>query len=465
MVSGHVSSDEIRSRFSSAMSKMYRHEVPQYDTLLGIVEDINSDILNNKIEIKEKLQNDGSINRLNVERHGAIRLGSPSELNNCRRLFAIMGMRPVGYYDLSVAGVPVHSTAFRPTNAVALERNPFRIFTSLLRIELIEDSSLRRKVEKILNLRSIFSKKLINMVDSFEKFNELTSDEADLFVEESINAFRWHQDTPVSRDMYEELHREHPLIADVVYFRGPHINHLTPRTLDIDRVQSVMQQHGITPKAIIEGPPKRKVPILLRQTSFVALNEEITFMGGGEGTVGTHTARFGEIEQRGGALTPKGRDLYDSLIEKAKSGKVDEYSSILKDLFRKFPDDEVILRREGLAFFQYKIIDNKKIKKSTDSLQELIDTGSVEAIPITYEDFLPISAAGIFHSNLNDQPAQTYSTGSARDAFEKALGCGVLDEMVLYEKIQNNSIESIEKLLGRRLIDIPSTTKLPDFES
>ncbi len=26
---------------------------------------------------------------------------------------------------------------------------------------------------------------------------------------------------------------------------------------------------------------------------------------------GTHTARFGEIEQRGVALTPKGRQLYD----------------------------------------------------------------------------------------------------------------------------------------------------------
>ncbi len=41
-----------------------------------------------------------------------------------RRLFAVMGMAPVGYYDLSVAGVPVHSTAFRPTTAQALRPIP-----------------------------------------------------------------------------------------------------------------------------------------------------------------------------------------------------------------------------------------------------------------------------------------------------------------------------------------------------
>ena len=62
-----------------------------------------------------------------------------------RRLFAVMGMHPVGYYDLSIAGVPVHSTAFRPIADAALKRNPFRIFTSLLRLELIESTELRKQ--------------------------------------------------------------------------------------------------------------------------------------------------------------------------------------------------------------------------------------------------------------------------------------------------------------------------------
>ncbi len=36
---------------------------------------------------------------------------------------------------------------------------------------------------------------------------------------------------------------------------------------------------------------------------------------------GTHTARFGEIEQRGVALTPKGRQLYDDLLRNAGTGQ------------------------------------------------------------------------------------------------------------------------------------------------
>ena len=40
---------------------------------------------------------------------------------------------------------------------------------------------------------------------------------------------------PSIRKPYHALHEEHRLIADVVCFPGCHINHLTPRTLDIDR--------------------------------------------------------------------------------------------------------------------------------------------------------------------------------------------------------------------------------------
>jgi len=36
--------------------------------------------------------------------------------------------------------VPVHSTAFRPVDDTALRRNPFRVFTSLLRPELQLDT-------------------------------------------------------------------------------------------------------------------------------------------------------------------------------------------------------------------------------------------------------------------------------------------------------------------------------------
>ncbi|MFP3354698.1 DUF1338 family protein, partial [Pseudoalteromonas sp. SIMBA_153] len=76
---------------------------------------------------------------------------------------------------------------------------------------------------------------------------------------------------------------------------------------------------------MIEGPPKRNCQILLRQTSFKALEEAVRFKntladaGQNSHEQGQHTARFGEIEQRGVALTPKGRALYDKLLSDARN--------------------------------------------------------------------------------------------------------------------------------------------------
>ena len=127
MSSAYVSSDEIRDQFSSAMSAMYQQEVPQYGTLLSLVEAVNQEVLAAQPALNSALQESDDLARINVERHGAIRVGSADELAMLRRMFAVMGMAPVGYYDLAAAGVPVHSTAFRPVSDSALKRNPFRV--------------------------------------------------------------------------------------------------------------------------------------------------------------------------------------------------------------------------------------------------------------------------------------------------------------------------------------------------
>jgi uncharacterized glyoxalase superfamily metalloenzyme YdcJ len=140
-----VSTDLIRSAFSAAMSAMYRTEVPAYGTLMELVGKVNAETLAADPDLQARLEDTDSLERISEERHGAIRLGTPAELSMMRRVFAVMGMLPVGYYDLSTAGVPVHSTAFRPVGDAALKKNPFRVFTSLLRLDLIADEALRAK--------------------------------------------------------------------------------------------------------------------------------------------------------------------------------------------------------------------------------------------------------------------------------------------------------------------------------
>lgn len=451
-----VSPDEIRTRFSQAMSDMYRHEVPQYGTLLDLVADVNAEVLAADPSLKAQLGQAGELERLDLERHGAIRLGTADELSTIRRVFGVMGMSPVGYYDLSVAGVPVHSTAFRPVTDAALAINPFRVFTSLLRLELIDDPALRAEAAAILAKRRIFTEQALALTDKFEREGGLDSADADTFVAQALETFRWHSAATVDAQTYHRLHQAHRLIADVVCFKGPHINHLTPRTLDIDTAQAEMPKRGIAAKEVVEGPPRRDCPILLRQTSFKALVETIAFQGTADGTPGTHTARFGEIEQRGVALTQAGRALYDRLLAQVRdvgqAGSAGQnYEGRLADVFKEFPDDHASLRQQGLAYYRYQATDAGLAAAGPAiaglPLDSLVAQGHVVAHPIVYEDFLPVSAAGIFQSNLGGTEQKSYTANAAKTVFEHALGSQVLDEIGLYEAAQRRSIDLVRTQL------------------
>ncbi len=452
----YVGPNAIRSRFSAAMSDMYREEVPQYGTLLELVADINALHLADAPQQRDAMRAAGDLERLHVERHGAVRLGTPQELSQARRVFAVMGMEPVGYYDLSVAGVPVHSTAFRPVSDEALAANPFRVFTSLLRLDLLPDAALREQAREILSRRAIFSARALELTALCESQGGLDDAQAAAFVAEVRETFRWHSQATVGADTYARLSDAHRLIADVVCFSGPHINHLTPRTLDIDAAQQEMPRRGIDAKEVVEGPPPRRHPILLRQTSFKALVEPVRFTDGA--APGTHTARFGEIEQRGMALTRDGRALYDRLLAGVRdadgaAAASGSYPQRLAKAFEQFPDDLDTLRRRGLAFFRYRLVlgtaPHALHGAESPDLEALIASGAVAADPIVYEDFLPVSAAGIFQSNLGGTEQRSYAANAAQAAFERDLGAPVHDEIALYAAAQQRSIDAVFAALGQ----------------
>jgi uncharacterized glyoxalase superfamily metalloenzyme YdcJ len=437
-----VDPDDIRTRFSRAMSDMYRAEVPQYGTLLVLVDRVNRETLARDSALAARLNRTGEYKRLSEERHGAIRLGTAQELALIARAFAVMNMVAVGYYDLAAAGIPVHSTAFRPVDESALRRNPFRVFTSLLRLELIDDPGLLAEAAAILGRRRIFTDGLLVLITKAEHDGGLDDAGATSFVAELLETFRWHAQATVDEATYGRLLGAHRLIADIVSFKGPHINHLTPRTIDIDAVQAAMPGEGIVPKEVIEGPPRRNCPVLLRQTSFKALDEAIAFPTGDGGFAeGRHTARFGEVEQRGVALTAKGRALYDALLAEQR---IDAGA----DAFARFPDDWTQLRREGLAFFRYSVIEHGDGEIVADTLDAAIMAGQVAADPIIYEDFLPVSAAGIFRSNLGDGAPSPYRANADRKAFEAALGASVQDEIGLYAALEAASRDQVCRHLG-----------------
>ncbi|MFJ2409916.1 VOC family protein [Pseudomonas sp. NPDC087814] len=447
-----VSPDEIRKGFSKAMSDMYRDEVPLYGALMELVAETNAHVLDTDAGLAHQLQRTGEIQRLDRERHGAIRLGTAEELATISRLFAVMGMQPVGYYDLTPAGVPVHSTAFRAVHESALQTSPFRVFTSLLRLELIENPELRAFAQSALAKRSIFTPRALELIQQAEADGGLDAAHAEEFIQQALETFRWHHTATVTAAQYQQLSDQHRLIADVVAFKGPHINHLTPRTLDIDQVQAAMPGKGITPKAVIEGPPRRQCPILLRQTSFKALDEAIAFTD----AKGSHSARFGEIEQRGVALTPKGRALYDQLLNAARDelsafpneANAGRYTELMEQHFQAFPDNYQQMREQELAYFRYFVTEKGLAAQDKfKTLDELIAAGHVDVEPLVYEDFLPVSAAGIFQSNLGDAAQSHYAANSNQAEFEKALGRQTIDELKLYGETQQRSIDECKRAL------------------
>lgn len=373
--------DQLRADFSQALSDMYRNEVPAYGTLIDIVGRINAQ--------HEGIRSDG-------ERHGAIRLGTAAELSLIGRVFAVLGLYPVGYYDLSVAGLPVHSTAFRPITVEGFNASPFRMFTSLLRLDMLP-SGLRKTAEAALAARSIFSGMGHTLLEQAEREGGLSSKDGTAFIREAVGIFAWRKRAHVDLATYKALLAEHPLIADIVSFQGPHMNHLTPRVADIDAAQAMMGAEGLEIKDTIEGPPRRDIPILLRQTAFKALSEPVEFKTESGWETAHHTARFGEIEQRGAALTHKGRALYDDCLASKN--------------FADFPDTIAELQVQALAYFD--------------------DSGK----PLTYEDFLPVSAAGIFKSNLRaTETSETQTPTGNQFVFEAALGRPVLDMFEIYAK-------------------------------
>ncbi|MGZ9720319.1 2-oxoadipate dioxygenase/decarboxylase HglS [Rhizobium miluonense] len=460
MKSDHISTSDIRSAFSAAMSAMYREEVPAYGTLMELVGRVNDETLAARPALKERLQATDYLDRISEERHGAIRLGTAAELAMMARVFAVMGMYPVGYYDLSTAGVPVHSTAFRPIGDAELKRNPFRVFTSLLRLDLIADEDLREASAQILSKRQIFTEGAIALTEKAERNGGLGKEDAQHFVNEVLETFRWHDEANVDAAMYHRLHDAHRLIADVVSFKGPHINHLTPRTLDIDQVQSLMPEYGIAPKAVVEGPPTRACPILLRQTSFKALEEPVSFRNAdGVWETASHTARFGEIEQRGIALTPKGRALYDKLLDNSRKivrpaadgSNARDYEAALAQSFAEFPDDWSAIRAESLGYFTYSLTAKGKAAATTrGDIEALINQGLVQFDPIVYEDFLPVSAAGIFQSNLGDGAQQEFVASPNQKRFETDLGMKVLNEFDHYAGIEQASIDACLQALSKQ---------------
>ena len=460
-----ISRTDLRARFALSLARLYGREVPAYDTLVDVSREVNSDFVARHGAEAARL---GSIERVTAERHGAIRVGSARELAQVARVFGGFGMHPVGFYDLrdaSKSSVPVVSTAFRPIDAEELARNPFRVFTSMLVHDdrRFFDEATQRQLETFIGARTLFVPELLTLADRSIDQDGLEEADADRYLELATGAFVLSPE-PVDHDWYFHLERISSVAADIGGVPSTHINHLTPRVLDIDDLYARMQALGIAMIDEIQGPPRWEGPdVLLRQTSFRALAEERSFRhADGSVRTGSLRVRFGEVEQRGIALTSAGRDLYDRLVAEvdhrlAAAPAGTTRVEVAGDVWREgLPATERELAVEGLGFFSYRVSDPSVVDRAAEgvSLSSLLASGALVAEPIVYEDFLPRSAAGIFQSNLTDEGSrddEQASTWYDIDRLSDVLGSPISDPTLLYDAQQRASITAAEQVLGVRI--------------
>lgn len=464
----HVTTTQLRARFAAGLSRLYGNEVPAYNVLVQVSQEVNLRVLVRSGAQAERL---GSIGRVTAERHGAIRVGTPSELAQVARIFGALGMLPCGFYDLRESHprpIPVISTAFRPLERDELAANPFRVFTSMLVPEdrRFFSADLESSLRRFLSTRTLFPDELLTLADRAIDHAGLVEADARRFLDLAAASFALSLD-PVNRAWYDELARVSDVAADIGGVGSTHINHLTPRVLDIDDLYLSMQARGIEMIDQIQGPPRWEGPdVLLRQTSFRALAEPRRFREtDGHVRAGSLRVRFGEVEARGIALTDAGRNLYEALVQEVERRSRDASENSRQDVAAqvwrdRFPATELELCRRGLGYFTFHPTDGSSVCDSDrralerGDLGTLVTSGLVEARPIVYEDFLPRSAAGIFASNLTGNGRVDAGRGGADrdlDWMASVVGAEIHRPEQVYAAESAASLDQLTRNLAAKL--------------
>lgn len=482
----------LRKEFANDLSAMFGTEVPEYPQFTDIVVGSNEHFLATNLHAQVD-----SEDRVLAEKHGAIRVGTPEEMNTVTRIFAVFGMYPVEFYDMTQlpkGALPMIATAFRPIDS-SIETSAFRMFCSMLHPDYITPDIKEPVTAELAKRREDnpkFSKRLMELLTVAET-KGLDEDQGKEFISEVVDSFRINKQKPINFDLYKTLREKNDVFADIVCL-GININHLTPRAYDIRDAQKRLEEAGIPMKdGGIEGPPirddapnvqlnqtARKAPgealfvsndpetLKLSEANPAALEElkkNAPLIALGKDEIVTdylariqeelkvhklvviqHKARFGEIESRNTALTVKGEEVYKGLL-KEKKYQTD------------FPKTHEEMFAQGLTYYTFELTDKGKQSSRSDfsatdrGLQKLLDGGFIKLVPQTYNDFLAASAAGIFKANMSTgvqgigDNVQTKSSDNKR-LLEKALDRPIISRHDIHKAIQAKSAKEVYKELG-----------------
>ena len=399
--------------------------------------------------------------RLGRIMHAAIRCASAEELKTIQKVFGLMKCEPVNYYDLRER-VSVESTAFRPTSVDEIERNGFRVFCSKLSLDCIS-AEHRPFVESIIARRKIFNSEILELIDIGITAGGFTQEQAERFVRCCVQVFTRPDEALVSLEEYQKLKDINKVAAQVLVSNSLAFNHLTPSVASVPAAHKEMLRQGINTIPVWQGPVGKDV--ILRQTSCLAPAITLKFLQGeGSFVKADYQETFVEFEERLQALTPKGRELFESLFDKGKKSLelsedapnyADHYYTRMQEALADFPSELIELWRQRLAYFTFelpeKILAAPHKTLACRDFEELLEQGFVQLIPQQYEDFFGPAATNIFNSNIGLKEVSSVGVAKpdSQESYEKTLGRDVVNMYDYYEAIQASSRAQLENAIDR----------------
>jgi uncharacterized glyoxalase superfamily metalloenzyme YdcJ len=121
--------------------------------------------------------------------------------------------------------------------------------------------------------------------------------------------------------------------------------------------------------------------------------------------------------------------------------------SLASNDFSSFPGDFEKMWQEELIYCEYALapsahqIKNDLPRGKNPTLLTLLRKEILTKTPMLFEGFLPVSAAGIFRSNLKESQSQALASNeNTQAAFEAALGMPVIDQHDYYSQKEALSI-------------------------
>lgn len=425
----------IRTELVQRILARFEQSMPIYEQMMQVARDIN--LRAGEDEAK----------RLGRIMHAAIRCASDEELRIISDLFALMECHPVNYYDLRER-VSVESTAFRPTTPEEIELNGFRVFCSKLAMDCIPPEN-HAFVEEIIARRKIFTDGFLELLATGKAQGGLTQEQADQFIAACVEIFSRPDVALVSLEEYQRLQAINKVAAQVLVSNSLAFNHLTPSVASVPEAHEELARRGIKTIPVWQGPVGKDV--ILRQTSCLAPAITLKFPNGdGSFVESEYQETFVEFEERLQALTPKGRERFESLFDQGKqklslteadAGYAEHYYAVMSETLANFPRDAKQLWDEGLAYFTFAGASGGNENSEGSDLHSLVKQGKVKLIPQQYEDFFGPAATNIFNSNIGLEGVSNVGVAKpdSQGKYEQALGREVVNMYDYYDRIQETS--------------------------